>query len=84
MISALIKLYALSTCSNCASVKHLLDSCGVPYECTNLDLLSKDEAITLFAELENLSSKCILPTIVIGDKVILGYHEKEIKEALGL
>ena len=84
MISALIKIYALSTCSNCASAKHLLDSCGLPYECTDLDLLSKNEAITLFAELERLSSKCTLPTIVIGDKVIVGYREKEIKEALGL
>ena len=84
MESSLVKLYALSTCDNCTSAKHLLDSCDVPYERINLDSLSKDEAIALFAELERISSRCVLPTIVIGDRVIVGYREKEIKEALGL
>lgn len=77
MEPALVKLYALSTYSNCASAKRFLDSCDVPYECVNLDSLSKDEAIALFAELERLSSRCVLPTIVIGNSVVVGYHEKK-------
>jgi len=31
-----------------------------------------------------LNPRCSFPTIIIGDKVIVGHKEDEIKEALGL
>jgi hypothetical protein len=31
-----------------------------------------------------LSSRCSFPTIIIGETVVVGYKEKEIKEALGM
>ncbi len=79
-----VKLYGLSTCTHCMSVKILLDACGVPYEFNEIDKATKDRAAALMEEIKRLSSKCAFPTTVIGDRVIVGYREKEIKEALGL
>jgi glutaredoxin len=33
---------------------------------------------------KKLNPNCSFPTIIIGDKVIVGFKEDEIKEALGL
>jgi glutaredoxin len=35
-------------------------------------------------EVKKVNERCSFPTIIIGDKVIVGYKEKDIKEALGL
>jgi glutaredoxin len=34
-------------------------------------------------EVKKINPDCSFPTILIGDKVIVGYREKEIKEAIG-
>jgi hypothetical protein len=35
-------------------------------------------------DVKKFNPKCSFPTIIIGEKVIIGFKEKEIKEALGL
>jgi len=35
-------------------------------------------------DVKKFNPKCSFPTIIIGEKVIVGYKEDEIKEALGL
>jgi glutaredoxin len=35
-------------------------------------------------EVRKINKRCTFPTIVIGEKVIVGFQEKEIKEALGI
>jgi hypothetical protein len=37
----------------------------------------------MIAEVKKFNPNCSFPTILIGDKVIVGLREKEIKEALG-
>jgi glutaredoxin len=79
-----VKLYTLSTCSHCKATKKLLNDCAVKYEFTDVDMLSGDERAAILEEVKKFNPKCSFPTIIIGDKVIVGFKEKEIKEALGL
>ncbi|MDY0162098.1 glutaredoxin family protein [Desulfobotulus sp.] len=77
-------LYSLSTCGHCKSTKRLLGACSVEYRFTDVDLLDQEERVLILEELRALNPRCSFPTIVINDKVIVGYREEEIREALGL
>jgi len=79
-----VKIYTLSTCSHCKSVKKLLDKHNIEYEFTDVDLLKGEERKATLEEVKKLNPRSSFPTISIGDKVIVGYKENEIKEALGL
>ena len=79
-----VKLYTLSTCSHCKSTKKFLDTCEVKYEFTDVDLLSGEERNRILEDLKKLNERCTFPTIIIGDKVIVGFKEEEIREALGI
>ncbi|MEJ2656584.1 MAG: glutaredoxin family protein [Desulfobacterales bacterium] len=79
-----VKLYSLSTCSHCKSTKKLLNDCTVLYEFVDVDLLEGEERRAILEDVKKFNPKCSFPTIIIGDKVIVGYKEEEIKEALGL
>jgi glutaredoxin len=78
------KLYSLSTCSHCRACKRFLGDCGIEYEFTDVDLLPDDMRTETLDEIKRLTSRCAFPTIIIGQKVIVGFKEAEIKEALGL
>jgi glutaredoxin-like protein NrdH len=79
-----VKLYSLSTCSHCKATKRLLDECTIQYEFTDVDLLQGKERAAILEDVKKFNPKCSFPTIIIGEKVIIGYREKEIKEALGI
>jgi glutaredoxin-like protein NrdH len=79
-----IKLYSLSTCSHCKSTKKLLSDCTVKYEFVDVDLLEGEERRAILEDVRKFNPKCSFPTIIIGDKVIVGFKENEIKQALGL
>jgi glutaredoxin-like protein NrdH len=77
-------LYALSTCGHCRATKKLLDECGVKYDFVDVDLLPRDELRKVLEEVAKVNPERSFPTILIGDKVIVGNRELEIREALGL
>lgn len=79
-----VTLYSLSTCAHCKSTKKLLDSCTVKYEFKDVDLLDGEERQAILDDLKKFNPRCTFPTMIIGDKVVVGYREEEIKEALGL
>ncbi|MBW1693861.1 MAG: glutaredoxin family protein [Deltaproteobacteria bacterium] len=79
-----IIIYALSTCSHCKSTKKFLDDCIVMYDVVDIDLLEGDERKAILEDVKKFNPKCSFPTIIIGEKVIVGYREEEIKKALGL
>ena len=79
-----IKLYSLSTCSHCKSTKKLLNDCTVLYEFVDVDLLEGEERQAILEDVKKFNPKCSFPTIIIGDKVIVGFKEEEIRKALGL
>ena len=79
-----IKIYTLSTCSHCKATKKFLNDCQVKYNFTDVDLLDGEEKDAILEDLKKWNPNCSFPTIIIGEKVIVGYKEAEIREALGL
>lgn len=79
-----IKIYTLSTCGHCKATKKLLNEYGVTYECIDVDLLTGETQKAVFEDLKKYNSECSFPTIIIGDKVIVGFQENEIRLVLGL
>ncbi len=78
------KLYTLSTCGHCKACKRFLGKCGIEYEFTDVDLLPEEERTEIIAEIKQLTERCAFPTIIIGKRVIVGFRENEIREALGM
>lgn len=81
---AACKIYSLSTCSHCKSCKKFLGDCGIEYEFTDVDLLPEEEKTATIEEIKKLTARCAFPTVIIGEKVIVGFRENEIREALGI
>lgn len=79
-----VKLYTLSTCTHCKAAKRFLDSCGVQYEFQDVDLFSGEEQAALIEEVKKFNPGCTFPTIIIGNKIIVGFREQVVREALGL
>ena len=79
-----VKIYSLSTCSHCKSTKKLMSDCSVMYDFVDVDLLKGEERKAILEDVKKFNPKCSFPTIIVGDKVIVGFKENEIKEALGL
>ena len=79
-----VKVFSLSTCSHCKSAKKLLSDCTIKYEFVDVDLLEGEERKAILEDVKKFNPKCSFPTVIIGDKVIVGYKEDKIKEALGL
>lgn len=79
-----ITIYSLSTCSHCKSTKKLLSECTVKYDFVDVDLLQGEERKAILKDIKKFNPRCSFPTIIIGETVVVGFKEKEIKEALGL
>lgn len=78
-------LYALSTCVWCNKTKKLLADLGVEYSYIYVDLLKGDDRKSALDEVKRHNPKATFPTTVIDDeKCVIGFKEKEIKEALRL
>jgi len=79
-----VKIFSLSTCSHCRATKKFIDGCTIKYEFIDVDLLKGDERKAIIEDVKKFNPRCSFPTIIIGEKVIVGFKEKEIKEALGM
>ena len=77
-----ITLYALSTCIWCKKTKELLTNLGVGFKYVYVDLLKGEDRANAIEEIKRYNPSTSFPTLVIGDKAIVGYKEKEIREAL--
>ncbi len=79
-----ITVYSLSTCGHCKSSMELLDECNAPYDFFDVDLIEKEDRKDILREIKRLNPRCSFPTIMIGEKVVVGFKEDEIREALKL
>jgi glutaredoxin len=75
-------LYTLSTCSHCRATKRFLSEQGITYEFIDVDLLEGEEKQRILDEVIKYNPNRSFPTIIIGDKVIVGHNEQAIREAL--
>jgi glutaredoxin-like protein NrdH len=79
-----VKIFSLSTCSHCRATMKFLGECTIKYEFIDVDQLQGDERKAIIEDVKKFNPRCSFPTIIIGDKVIVGFKEKQIKEALGM
>ena len=79
-----VKLYSLTTCSHCRETKQFRDECLVKYNVEDVNLRERDQSKAILEDIKKINPKCSFPTVIIGEKVIVGFKEKEIREALGL
>jgi glutaredoxin-like protein NrdH len=77
-----IMLYALSTCQWCRKTKDLLTELGVAFDYVYVDLLEGRELETTFDEVKRYNPRVSFPTLVIGERCIVGFQEETIREAL--
>ena len=74
---AKVTIYTTSTCRYCKAAKEYLDSIGVDYN--NIDVGKNHEK---GKEMIKLSGQAGVPVIVIGKKIIVGFDQDEIDDAL--
>jgi len=77
-------LYSLSTCSYCELTKKMLADLKVDYEAIDVDLLPPDKKEEVVQKVKKYNPSCTFPTLVRGDKVIVGMKPQEIKDLLGV
>jgi glutaredoxin len=83
-MSEKVTIYTLSTCGHCKAAKQFLTEQGVAYTYKDVDLLSGDERTQTIAEVKKHNASCSFPTILVGDKVIVGFNEYALRETLNL
>lgn len=80
-----VLLYTLTTCAWCKLTKEFLKENNVSYEYLDLDVSSKEDQVTAVIDLKRRNAPVAFPTIIIDDtKLITGFKEEELSEALGL
>ena len=79
-----VKMYTLSTCSHCKATKKFMDECAIQYEFIDVDLLEGAERTATINDVKKLNPNISFPTIIIGDKIIIGFNEEKLRKALGL
>lgn len=78
------RLYTLSTCVHCKATKRFLKEKGIEFDYVDVDKIHGKEKQKILSEMMKISPDVRFPTILIGKKVIIGFHEDQIREALDL
>ena len=79
-----VKIYTLSTCSHCKATKKFLNENQIIFDATDVDLLQGTDREAALEEVIQFNPQRSFPTIIIGDRIIVGFKEKDMREALGL
>ena len=81
-----VMMYTLSTCGYCKSAKTFMHANDVPFDYIDVDLLDTEEKRRVLREAREIAKldRISFPLVVIGDIVIVGFMENEIRRTLGL
>lgn len=79
-----VKMYTLSTCSHCKATKRFLSENNIAFDATDVDLLQGEAREAMLNEVIQYNPQRSFPTIIIGDTIIIGFKERDIREALGI
>jgi glutaredoxin-like protein NrdH len=78
-------VYALSTCVWCKKTKQLLKDSEIEFEYADIDLCTPKEQEEIRSDIKKHGGNIGFPTLIIDEKkIITGFRENEIKEALGI
>jgi glutaredoxin-like protein NrdH len=78
------RLYTLSTCIHCSATKRFLKKHKIDFDFVDVDKLNGKKKEEVLSEIMSISGTCRFPTIVVGRKVIVGFYEDKLREALGI
>ena len=79
-----VRLFTISTCFHCKTLKKLLEDNNIDFEFTDVDLMPKEERESFIAAIIKYNEKKTFPVIFIGNKAIIGFQEERIKQDLGI
>jgi glutaredoxin len=57
---------------------------GIDFDYIDVDLLQGNDKQKILEEVEQYNPNRSFPTIIIGDTIIIGFRESDIREALGI
>jgi glutaredoxin 3 len=77
MTSPRVVLYATSTCPYCEAARAVLSRCGEPF--IERDPTADPE---ILRELLVAATRAIVPTVVVGERVLVGFDEERLVEML--
>jgi glutaredoxin len=78
-----VVVYALSTCVWCKKTKQLLKDNGIEYEYADIDMCNPHEQEEIRSDIKKRGANISFPTVIVDNKkVITGFREDQIKEAL--
>lgn len=83
-MAAKVKMYTLSTCSHCKATKKFMNDNKIAFDYIDVDLLQGEERQKILEEVMEYNPNRSFPTILIGDTIIIGFREDDIREALGI
>ncbi len=81
-MAAKVKLYGLLSCVHCKETRSFLMDRGVSFDCVYVDMLFGDERNDTMRELRRLNPEVSFPTVLIGNRVIVGFKRDQIEQAL--
>jgi len=80
-----VRVFTMSTCAWCDKMKALLDNHNVEYHYVDVDRLEEEEREEITGTLDEIYADWGFPCLLFDQRIfIVGYQEKEIREALGL
>lgn len=79
-----VKIFTLSTCSHCKATKKFLNDNGIKFEFVDVDQLQGVEREKILEDVVQYNPQRSFPTIIIDDKIIIGFKEDDIRKALGI
>jgi glutaredoxin-like protein NrdH len=79
-----VKIFTLSTCSHCKATKKFLNDNGIKFEFVDVDQFQGEEREKILEDVVQYNPQRSFPTIIIGDKIIIGFKEDDIRKALGI
>lgn len=77
-----VMLYALSTCVWCKKTRALLDDLGIAYDYQYIDLLQGSARTRAINAVRQSNPRSSFPTLLVDGRVIIGFQENDIREAL--
>lgn len=77
-----IILYSLQTCTHCKDVKQYLKALKVSFKTIYVDMLLGEERSETLRRLRRINPEASFPTLVMGDRIIIGFKKGEIDSAL--
>lgn len=78
-----ITLYGMMSCEQCQQTKAYLEEQAIPFDFVNVDLLVGEERNKVMAVLTKAAMFPTLPTLVVGEKLLVGFDPEAIEKALG-